>query len=142
MSFTYDATNPTSNRDRVRLLIGDTNVLGAGYVFEDEELDAYLSMPTIENDVIPAAVLAVRTLALNQAKQSLYYSINGLTMDRRRVAPTLLEVADRLEKMAEAAPWEYESILDHLISDDGRDLSSYADGIGLYPHSPGSGGPV
>jgi hypothetical protein len=121
VSFSYAPAAPAS-RDHVRLIIGDTNA--AAFVFEDEELDMYL---TTFGEIQLAAAQAIRTLAVNQAKQALYYSINGLTMDRRRVAPSLLEAAKQLEDAAFKTPWELESILDHYVTDDGQDLSSYAD---------------
>lgn len=124
MSFSYSPGAPSS-RDYLRLIIGDTSA--TLYVFEDEELDMYLSLPTVGGEVQLAAAQAIRTLAVNQAKQALYYSINGLTMDRRRVAPTLLEAAAQLEKTAISAPWEIESILDHFVDDAGEDLSTYSD---------------
>lgn len=120
MSFTYDST---TSRGRVRLIIADTN--SASYVFEDAEIDAFLTLQS--DDVQLAAVQALRSIVASRAKLSIYYSVNGFTMDRRDVAKTLLALADKIEESASSAPFEFESVLEYLVDRVGQDRSNYVD---------------
>ena len=66
MSFTYDlAVIATSEKDQVRLLIGDTD--STDVLLRDEEINYFL---TAEGSVYAAAVVACRTIAANFARQS------------------------------------------------------------------------
>lgn len=55
MAFTYDVT---TNRGKVRLLIGDTNA--SSYVFEDLEVDTFLSLAS--NSVFVGSAIALETI--------------------------------------------------------------------------------
>ncbi|MDP3766807.1 MAG: hypothetical protein Q8S13_02225 [Dehalococcoidia bacterium] len=123
MSATY--TLGGSGTHQVRLLIADTDVSGT-YVFHDEELQVFLDLNSA--DVRLSAAQALRTLAANASKRAVWYRINGLDMDRRSVAKTLLDTAKAIEDGAISAPFEYESWVDAYVSPgDGRDLSRYSD---------------
>lgn len=122
MSFSYDASTTAG---RVRLLIADTNA--ASYVFEDAEIAALLSIAG--DEILLAAAQGLRSIAASKAKLSIYYSVNGFSMDRRSVAKTLLDIADRLEESASSAPFEFESVLEAFVDSAGRDLSNYPDSL-------------
>ena len=62
MAWTYDTTLPT-NRDKIRLLIGDT--ISTDEQMSDEELDAMLVM---YGSVKPTAIAALRVLASKYAR--------------------------------------------------------------------------
>ena len=121
MSFTYDVS---TDRGKTRLLIADT--ASTSYVFEDDEIDAFI---TLGGEVLLAAAMALRSLAADKAKFAIYYVLNGFTMDRREVTKRLLEIADKLESSAEGVPFEYESVLEGFIDSMGQDRSNYMDSI-------------
>ena len=72
MGFTYEASNPT-NRDKLRLLIGDTNQ--DEHIFEDEELDIFLNLEN--NDLNMVAATCCRSIAISQAKQAVAVRTTG-----------------------------------------------------------------
>ncbi len=122
MSFSYNTTSPSST-DKMRLLVADTNA--TSYVFEDEELSMFLLM--FDSDVLLATAQALRTLAADKAKLSIYYSVNGFTMDRRDVAKQLLTIADKLDAAGLRAPFEFESVMEEFTDSIGVDRSNYMD---------------
>lgn len=90
MSFTYD---PATSRGRVRLLCRDT--VAATYLFEDEEVDAFLALTGSE--VLPAAALALRTVAANEVLVQKRIRLLDLQTDGPAEARELRELADKLE---------------------------------------------
>lgn len=120
MAFTYDTD---TNRGKVRLIIGDTS--SGSYVFEDAEIDAFLTLNGSE--VKLAAVQALRTLAADRAKLAIRYRVKNFDLDRSAVSKALLDAADRIEQQAMSEPFEYESYVDTLIDTAGRDRSAYLD---------------
>lgn len=111
-----------SETDKIRLLIADTDV--SNCVFEDGELQALI---TLFGDTMLAAAGALRAMVVDKAKLSIYYSVNGFTMDRRELAKTLLAAAERIEKSALSAPFEFESVLEFFTDSVGQDRSNYMD---------------
>ncbi len=92
MAFTYDVT---TDRGKVRLLIPDSNP--SAYVFEDAEIDAYL---TIEDGVRRATALALETLASNEALVLKVIRILDLSTDGARTSDALLKRAALLRGQA------------------------------------------
>jgi hypothetical protein len=95
MTFTYDIA---TTRGQVRLLIPDTSV--TGYVFEDAEIDAFL---TLETDVRRSAALALETIASSQALCLKVIRVLDLQTDGAKVADALLKRAAGLRDQAEEA---------------------------------------
>lgn len=122
MGFSYTTSSPGA-RDKVRLLIGDTS--SGDYVFEDAELDMFLSL--WDQDVQLSAAQALRSLAADKAKMAIYYSVNGFSLNRTAVAEKLMALADVLEKRAVSTPFEYESLVEDLVDEYGRDRGNYPD---------------
>ena len=95
MTFTYDTS---SNRGRVRLLIPDADA--STHVFEDDEIDAFLSL---ETDVRRAAALALETIASSQAMTLKVIKLLDLQTDGASVAKSLMTRASALRGQAEDA---------------------------------------
>lgn len=94
MAFTYDVSTA---RGKVRMLIPDSST--ASYVFDDAEIDAFLSM---EGDVRRATALALETLASNEALVLKVISILDLKTDGAKTADALLKRAGLLRGQADA----------------------------------------
>lgn len=125
MSFSYDPSTGSA-RDKLRLMIADTNA--SDYIYEDAELDLYLSMESQDPQL--AAAKAIRTIAVDKARMAIFYRINGFNgfeLDRRQVAKDLLEAAKAIEESAKTTPFEFESIMQWWVGADGVDRTSYAD---------------
>ena len=124
MTATYNLTGRTT-LDQLRLQVSDTTVTAGNYVFEDEELNDFLTRAG--SDINMAAAMALRSLAISFAKRAIWYRVNGFEMDRRDPAKHLREMAAALEASARSVPFEYESVPDHYIDNAGQDLSNYPD---------------
>ena len=122
VSFSYNSDSP-GDRDRLRLQIADTT--STGYVFEDSELDIFLSRSG--SDINYASAMACRALAVNHAKRAIWYKVNGFMMERKDPAKRFLEMAQEFETAAKAAPFEFESITEDHVDSSGRDLGNYSD---------------
>lgn len=94
MTFTYD---PTTSAGRVRLLIGDT--LGDGHLFEDAEIDAFLSLGG--DRVRLAAAQALEAIAANQVMVLKVMTLHDLSTDGASVARELRQQAASLRKQDE-----------------------------------------
>ena len=92
MTLTYDVT---TNRGKVRLLIPDNR--GTDYLFEDEEIDAFLAM---ETTVYAAAALALETVASDEVKTLKVVRLLDLQVDAAKAAEQLYRRADRLRELA------------------------------------------
>lgn len=93
MAFTYDVT---TDRGRMRLHLADTDA--AAYVFEDEELDAFLELGA--GDVFRSSALASLAAASDAARQARAFAAGNLRIERddipehyRRQARALLALA-------------------------------------------------
>jgi hypothetical protein len=95
VTFTYDIA---TDRGRVRLLIPDTNC--ESYVFEDDEIDAFISL---ETDVRRSAAMALETIASSQAMTLKVIRLLDLQTDGASVAKSLMLRASALRKQAEDA---------------------------------------
>jgi len=94
VGFTYDVT---TDRGKVRMLITDVNAVD--YCFEDDEIDAYLTLNS--SNVYKAAAFALITIAANEALVSKRIKILDLTTDGPAVAEALRKLAKEYLEEAE-----------------------------------------
>lgn len=94
MAFTYDIT---TNRGKVRLLSVDSDSTYA--VFEDDEIDAFLSMEG--NNVKRAAAQALDTIASNDAYRIKKVSLLDVSADGVSVADVLHKRSAMLRDQAD-----------------------------------------
>ena len=94
MTFSYD---PTTEAGRVRLLATDTD--SERPIFDDEEIAAFL---TIEGADMPAAALALETIAANEALVEKRITLLDLKTDGPAVCDALLKRARQLRETASA----------------------------------------
>ncbi|MBN1320154.1 MAG: hypothetical protein JXA87_04845 [Thermoleophilia bacterium] len=92
MVYTYDLATDVG---KVRLLVPDTSA--TSYVFEDDEITAFLAL---ETDVRRAAALALETIASSQALTLKVIKILDLQTDGARTAEALLKRAATLRQQA------------------------------------------
>lgn len=95
MVFTYNAKSP-SNRDKVRLLIGDTNE--SRFIFEDEELNTLLEMHG--SDLFLTAAGACRVVATGASKQAIFLAMPGVTITKAQIVDKYHTAAEKYEEMA------------------------------------------
>lgn len=119
MTWTYSASS--SARDYVRLLVFDTD--STNQIFQDEELDIFLSQNS--NDSRLAAAQALEALASKYARSAISYSVTGFSLNRGNVADALLKRAQALREEAKQIPFEFESIADYFVDEQGVDRSNY-----------------
>lgn len=96
MAFTYDLATDSG---KVRLLIPDTSA--TAYVFEDDELDAFLSLES--SDPRRAAAMALETMASSEAYVQKAIKVLDLQTNGPAVAKSLMERAEKLRAQAEIA---------------------------------------
>lgn len=95
MTYTYD---PTNSIGRMRLILSDKD--GTNVFFEDEELQAFLSMA---GDVRRAAADAMDAMASNQAMVLKVIRTLNLSTDGAATARALREHAKTLREQADVA---------------------------------------
>jgi len=93
MGFTYELS---ADSGRVRLLVPDND--SANYIFDDDEIDAFLAL---EGDVRRAAALALETIASNEALTLKVIRLLDVQTDGRAVSDALLKRAAALRKQAD-----------------------------------------
>lgn len=95
MAYTYDLT---TNIGKVRMLIPDRTA--TRYVFEDDEIEAFLAM---EDDVVKrGAALALETIASDQALTLKVMRLMDLQTDGASVARALMARATALREQSAA----------------------------------------
>jgi hypothetical protein len=94
--FTY---NVATDRGRVRLLITDTEA--ANEIFNDDEIDAFLSM--MSNNVFRAAATALYQIAASEVLLLKVIKLLELTTDGSKVADSLRALADSYQEKADIA---------------------------------------
>jgi hypothetical protein len=94
MAFTFDVA---SSRGQVRLLVPDSSP--TTYVFEDAEIDAFLTLES--GSVRRAAAMALETLASNEALVLKVIRILELSTDGAKTADALLKRAALLRSQAD-----------------------------------------
>ncbi len=85
------------NRDKVRLLITDTN--REKEIFTNREIDTFLEMQ--DNDVYYAAALAMETIANNEALTLKVIELLDLKTDGAKLADSLRDGADRMRAQSD-----------------------------------------
>lgn len=92
---------PTTDKDKVRLLISDTGGdAGTDFIFTDDEVETFLDM---EASLYRAAAAALRTLAANEALVQKRIKFLELSTDGASVAKELRAVADSFDDRADDA---------------------------------------
>jgi len=86
------------NRDRVRLLITDTNA--EKQIFRNEEIDEFLAMNG--DDVRMAAAEALETIATSEALTLKVIKLLDLSTDGAKLADTLMKRAEKLREQSES----------------------------------------
>ena len=94
--FTYDVT---TDRGKVRLLITDRDA--AHEVFDDDEIDAFLSM--MSNNVLRAAAVALFQIAANEVLVLKVIKLLELQTDGASAAKALRELAKEYQEKADLA---------------------------------------
>ena len=96
MAFTYTLS---TDAGKVRLMVPDNNA--SSYVFEDDEIDAFLSLEN--SNVRRAAALALETIASNEAYVLKVIELLDLKTDGARTSDALLKRAKLLRDQADRA---------------------------------------
>ena len=96
MAFTYDVT---TDRGRVRLLITDRDA--AHEIFNDDEIDAFLSM--MSGNVLRAAAVALFQIAANEVLLLKVIKLLELQTDGASAARALKELAKEYQEKADLA---------------------------------------
>jgi len=112
--FTYDTS---TNAGKVRLIIMDKNSGDGNYIFEDDEIDAFLSMES--NIVLRAAAMALEAIAGDEALVIKRTKILDLSIDGIAVAQALMAYAASLRKQYkdnEGSDFDYAEIADNIFS--------------------------
>lgn len=94
MAFTFDVA---TSRGQVRLLVPDSSP--TTYVFDDAEIDAFLTLES--SSVRRAAAMALETLASNEALVLKVIRILELSTDGAKTADALLKRAALLRSQAD-----------------------------------------
>lgn len=94
------------NRDRVRLLITDTNP--EKQIFSNEEIDEFLAMNG--DDVRLAAAEALETIATSEALTLKVIKLLDLTTDGAKLAETLMKRAEKLREHAEGNEEDFDIV--------------------------------
>lgn len=120
MSFTYSQPWVTG-RDYVRFLISDR--VSTNYHYGDEELDTLLLQWS--GDARMAAADALDAWAAELSRNAIKYYVTGFGLDRTRTAEFMLKTAKHLREEARKVPFEFESVVDHYMTQYGEDWSNY-----------------
>lgn len=96
MAFTYTLS---TDAGKIRLLLPDNNA--SNYVFEDDEIDAFLSLEY--SNVRRAAALALETIASNEAYVLKVIKLLDLQTDGAKTSDALLKRAKLLRDQADRA---------------------------------------
>lgn len=96
MAFTYSLA---TDAGKIRLLIPDNNA--SAYVFEDDEIDAFLSLEN--SNPRRATALALETIASNEALTLKVIELLDLKTDGAKTSDALLKRAALLRKQADDA---------------------------------------
>ncbi len=124
MSLSFDYSNTaSSNKDRVRLLIADT--IEDTHIFEDEEIDALLTMNS--NELMATAAAACRIIAVDRAKQAIAYKLltDSVEIDKTAVPKYFIKLADKYDAMGENYCIEYIDSIQYGVDKFGSDHTEY-----------------
>jgi hypothetical protein len=108
MATTYSTAALGLPRNRVRLLIPDTQA-SPNHVFEDEEIDAFLSLGG--SNVRLAAAQALEVIASSEALKLKVLKVGDITTDGAKLSDALLARAKALrDEVAEGDPDDADSL--------------------------------
>lgn len=99
MANSYDATDLT-NRNLVRLLINDTDTTEGKFIFNDEEIDGFLTLEG--SDVRLAAAQALDTIAVNEVLVQKRIKLLEIQTDGPAEAKALMARAEQLRDTVDA----------------------------------------
>lgn len=99
MATTYSTSNLGTSRNRVRLMIPDTDVSG-NHIFEDEEIDAFLAITG--SDIRLATATALEAIATSEALKLKVLSVGDLETDGAKLSDALMARAKQLRADAAA----------------------------------------
>jgi hypothetical protein len=94
------------NRDRIRLLITDTNA--EKQIFNNEEIDEFLAMNG--DDVRMAAAEALETIATSEALTLKVIKLLDLSTDGAKLMDTLMKRAEKLREQAESNEEDFDVV--------------------------------
>jgi hypothetical protein len=100
LPFTYDVT---TDRGKIRLLC--TDVTSTDPCFDDDEIDAFLSMG---GNVLIGAAMALETIASNEVLVLKVIKLLDLTTDGAKVSDALLKRAQVLRAQAAAEDYTFD----------------------------------
>ena len=130
MAFTYTAGS-NSDRDRVRLEIGDTD--SARALFQEGELDEFLSQEG--NSILGAAARACETLAVRFARD-FTFSADGASFQKGNITQLYMAQAKRLRRQARATttvmPRRVDGYSGYTDSDEVTGLNILDSGTGMF----------
>lgn len=132
MTFTLD---PTTDRGKVRLLVGDTDELEPDHqIFNDAEIDAFLSLEA--QNVYAAAAAACQSVAASSAKSAIAWRAmgNDLQVDKKEVPAAYRDLAQQYRERATGAqsgPVEEIDSMDYDIGPFGGDRSEYVGDLAI-----------
>lgn len=108
MAFTYDVT---TDRGKVRLLIGDTDDSNAdAQVFADDEVDAFLSLEA--SDIRLAAAQALDSMGSGEAMIQKVIRIMDLSTNGPAVAKVLHDHAKELRRQVAEGAGDFSGLFD------------------------------
>ena len=90
MANTYAVAQLGTDQNKIRLLISDTQTVAGSYIFEDEEVVAFLEM---EGSVLSAAARALEVIAANEVLVQKRITLLDLKTDGPAEAKELRELA-------------------------------------------------
>ena len=122
MSFTYD---PTTDRGKVRLLLGDTDTAtAANQIFSDAEIDAFLSIES--GEVYAAAAAGCESLAAASTHSAIVIRAGRiLHLDLGKVPEHYRTLAETYRKRSVSGPSEEIDSMDYRVDRFGVDSSEY-----------------
>lgn len=122
MPFTYDAT---TNRGKVRLLLGDTDTTDATkQIFDDAEIDAFLALE--DNDIRRAVAAGCESLAASSARSAVRYKAEKLfEIDRKDIPAYFSKLAAMHRKNSVDLPFEELDSFDYTVGGLGTQMGEF-----------------
>lgn len=122
MAFTFD---PTSDRGKVRLLVADTDqATPANQIFEDAEIDAFLSLAS--DEVFEAAALACESVAASTSRSAIAWRALGQhRIDKRDVPEHYRELAKQYRESARSQPAEEIDAMQYTVDAFGDQIGEF-----------------
>lgn len=126
MTATY-SPGGSSNKDKVRLLIGDFDVLEDHAIFQDEEITQFLSLQ--ESNVLLASAMALDTMASRESIVQKVISLMDLSTNGPAVAADLRNHAKRLREEAEIGAVDTAEFINNVFQERERWYKQWQRGV-------------